>query len=171
MRNEWMAKARCRDMNPELFFDQGNEFKAAKINPIAAKACSECKVRDQCYVYALKHESFGYWAGTTPPERRRLRKAAGITLEPMIIELKAYAPHGSDARYNAHRRLGEDPCDLCKDGHARWNNPEGKRHVYTAQENRETKPNQQPKESKTERLRQGASGDYSSALGTSRRSM
>lgn len=132
MPNEWMKRARCRDMDPELFFDSpGNEYKPAKVNAQAAKACSECRVRDQCYLYALRHEAHGYWAGTTPPDRRKLRKAAGITLEPIIVEIRQYQPHGTEARYKGHRRIGEDPCDACKAGHAQRNNPEGNRHLYT----------------------------------------
>ena len=42
--------------------------------------CASCPVIAQCAAHALAYENFGVWAGTTPNERRKLRRKAGIVL-------------------------------------------------------------------------------------------
>lgn len=37
--------------------------------------CAGCPVSGQCLDYAMEHEQFGIWGGTTAEERRRARKA------------------------------------------------------------------------------------------------
>ncbi len=67
---EWQAKARCSEVDPEIFFpERGGSSKAAR------QVCSNCQVRDICLEYALNNkEQFGIWGGTSERERRRLRK-------------------------------------------------------------------------------------------------
>lgn len=70
----WMADANCRGMDADLFHpDKGQ-------NPNEARAvCDGCVVRDECLTWALDnqtgHNDYGVWGGTTPRERRRIRKA------------------------------------------------------------------------------------------------
>jgi WhiB family transcriptional regulator, redox-sensing transcriptional regulator len=41
----------------------------------ALALCATCPVRAQCLEYALRNkESHGIWGGTTPEERRRIRR-------------------------------------------------------------------------------------------------
>ena len=41
----------------------------------AVALCATCPVRAQCLEYALRNkESHGIWGGTTPEERRRIRR-------------------------------------------------------------------------------------------------
>jgi WhiB family redox-sensing transcriptional regulator len=67
---EWQAKARCSEVDPEIFFpERGGSSKAAR------SVCSMCDVRANCLEYALNNkEQFGIWGGTSERERRRLRK-------------------------------------------------------------------------------------------------
>ena len=67
---EWQAKARCAEVDPEIFFpDRGGSSKAARA------VCNQCEVRLQCLEYALNNkEQFGIWGGTSERERRRLRR-------------------------------------------------------------------------------------------------
>ena len=67
---EWQAKARCSEVDPEIFFpERGGSSKAARA------VCNKCAVRDQCLEYALNNkEQFGIWGGTSERERRKLRK-------------------------------------------------------------------------------------------------
>ncbi len=67
---DWQAKARCTEVDPEIFFpERGGSSKAAR------QVCSNCQVRAQCLEYALNNkEQFGIWGGTSERERRRLRK-------------------------------------------------------------------------------------------------
>lgn len=69
---EWQAKARCLEVDPEIFFpERGGSSKAARA------VCAECEVRVECLRYALgNREQFGIWGGTSERERRKLRKLA-----------------------------------------------------------------------------------------------
>jgi WhiB family redox-sensing transcriptional regulator len=67
---DWQTKARCTEVDPEIFFpERGGSSKAAR------SVCAQCEVRLNCLEYALKNkEQFGIWGGTTERERRRIRK-------------------------------------------------------------------------------------------------
>ena len=57
-------------LNPELMFS---------VNPAdearAKAVCADCPVREACLAYAINTgEDFGVWGGTTPDERRALRR-------------------------------------------------------------------------------------------------
>jgi WhiB family transcriptional regulator, redox-sensing transcriptional regulator len=64
----WMARSRCRGMNPAVFFPtDGAGFEAAR------RVCLECPVRAECLEYALaNHIDQGAWGGTSERERRRI---------------------------------------------------------------------------------------------------
>ena len=64
----WMARGRCRGMNPAVFFPtDGAGFEAAR------RVCLECPVRAECLEYALdNHIDQGAWGGTSERERRRI---------------------------------------------------------------------------------------------------
>jgi WhiB family redox-sensing transcriptional regulator len=63
-------RAVCAEVDPEMFFpDKGQSPRAAK------KICLGCESRTQCLEWALSRgEEFGVWGGTTPTERRDLRR-------------------------------------------------------------------------------------------------
>ncbi|MGI8663089.1 MAG: WhiB family transcriptional regulator [Acidimicrobiales bacterium] len=67
---DWQSLAACTGADPDLFFpDRGELALAAKV------VCAVCPVREQCLAHALVfHEDHGVWGGTTPTERRRLRR-------------------------------------------------------------------------------------------------
>ena len=71
---DWQAKARCNEVEPEIFFpERGGSSKAARA------VCSHCDVRLQCLEDALNNkEQFGIWGGTSERERRRLRKERAL---------------------------------------------------------------------------------------------
>ena len=64
----WMLHARCRGMNPSVFFPtDGAGFEAAR------RICVECPVRAECLEYALTNQiDQGAWGGTSERERRRI---------------------------------------------------------------------------------------------------
>lgn len=67
----WMALARCRDHDPEVFFVRG-----AAQSRRAIKICSNCDVRDECLQYSLENDvEFGIWGGMTERQRRRVVRA------------------------------------------------------------------------------------------------
>ncbi len=68
----WRALAACRGMGPALFYPPGD----AELPAAAAAVCATCPVAAPCLAESLstnRGEDFGVWAGTTPPERRRMR--------------------------------------------------------------------------------------------------
>jgi WhiB family transcriptional regulator, redox-sensing transcriptional regulator len=69
-RPEWMAESACRDEDRSTFFvKRGQDVRPARA------ICARCPVRVQCLEYALTiHDLEGIWAGTSPMERRRLRR-------------------------------------------------------------------------------------------------
>jgi WhiB family transcriptional regulator, redox-sensing transcriptional regulator len=71
---EWQSKARCTEVDPEIFFpERGGSSKAARA------VCAHCPVRANCLEYALNNkEQFGIWGGTSERERRRLRKERAV---------------------------------------------------------------------------------------------
>ncbi len=68
----WAERARCRGVDPRLFFPERQEL------PLLGLAyCRTCPVREQCLAEALAEpELKGIWGGTTERERRRMRSAA-----------------------------------------------------------------------------------------------
>ena len=69
---DWMARARCRGVDTELFFDEAM-IKSRKFLVF----CRACPVRKECGDYAAKNkETYGVWGGMTPMERINLHLKA-----------------------------------------------------------------------------------------------
>lgn len=69
----WMDDGLCAQTDPALFFPESGESPR-----LARSICAACPVRDLCLAWALEHdERFGVWAGTTPTQRKKLRKEQG----------------------------------------------------------------------------------------------
>ena len=65
----WRKQARCRGVDPAVFYPVSDEDEA----PEAKEICAECPVREPCLEYALTvREKHGVWGGRTERERRRL---------------------------------------------------------------------------------------------------
>lgn len=62
----------CATTDPELFFPE----KGAPRGQVsrAKKVCSNCQYIKSCLEWALRNKEIGVWGGTTPNERRILRK-------------------------------------------------------------------------------------------------
>ena len=61
----------CRQA-PDLFFATQSEW---HFTALAKKACEKCPLKDPCATYAIQYkEDDGIWGGTTPGERKRLRR-------------------------------------------------------------------------------------------------
>jgi WhiB family redox-sensing transcriptional regulator len=71
----WMSRGACRQADPELFFPIAAVRGQAARQVEAAKAvCGPCAVRANCLSYALEGMPEGIWGGTTPDERRAVRR-------------------------------------------------------------------------------------------------
>jgi WhiB family redox-sensing transcriptional regulator len=71
MAEDWMVKARCREMSPALFFPcEGGGVQ------LAQQICLGCMVRVQCLDFALAQRiTHGVWGATSERERVRLARA------------------------------------------------------------------------------------------------
>lgn len=68
----WVMSAPCASVDPEVFFPEmgASVWRAKEI-------CSTCPVKLKCLNHALeRNEVAGVWGGTSPNERKRLRKAS-----------------------------------------------------------------------------------------------
>ena len=73
---EWVHRAKCRDVDPELFFPVGTTGPAAAQIEAAKAVCVSCSVRDECLEWALvTGQDAGVWGGTSEEERRSIRRA------------------------------------------------------------------------------------------------
>lgn len=71
---EWHKDARCREVDPELFFPDAGEISAD-----ARRICASCEVRKQCLQQAIDtNEIHGVWGGLSVRERRRFRSRARV---------------------------------------------------------------------------------------------
>lgn len=85
---------KCVGHNPEIWFPMADKsdpgrysekYRKAKADTIKAiNICNSCDIKFECLSYALYHEMFGIWGGTTERDRYRIRKEMNITLIPKI---------------------------------------------------------------------------------------
>src|SRR4051812_6370525 len=84
--DDWTARAKCLDENPDLFFPSGDGGRAQGQIERARLVCAGCPVRRECLDVALTTDAkHGIWAGTTPAERRRLRRRSGLASTPRRV--------------------------------------------------------------------------------------
>lgn len=56
--------------------------------------CNGCDVFSKCFRWAIEHEEYGFWAGTEPAERRKLRRQHGVKLELLLVDNSSYEREG-----------------------------------------------------------------------------
>ena len=77
---DWRARAACLAADPDLFFPPGTGFPSQKQAAEAKAFCRGCSVVPDCLEEALvADEAHGVWGGMSPGERRRHRRAAGLS--------------------------------------------------------------------------------------------
>jgi WhiB family redox-sensing transcriptional regulator len=66
----WTAQAACRGTDTEIFYPVTPDEEAEALS-----ICATCPVRAQCLDDAIRNrEIYGIWGGTTPEQRRRIRR-------------------------------------------------------------------------------------------------
>jgi WhiB family redox-sensing transcriptional regulator len=113
MSDDWREDAACLSLPTEWFYIEH----ATRPLPVVSDACGSCPVSTECLDHALHFEAFGFWAGTSERERRRLRRLRGIRLE-QPKAMRAPMGCGTDAGFQAHHRRGEVPCEGCLHAHS-----------------------------------------------------
>src|ERR687892_1822506 len=72
---EWRETARCKEMDPDLFFPVGTTGPALLQIEAAKAVCRQCDVREECLQYAIdSNQEYGIWGGMTEEERRYMRR-------------------------------------------------------------------------------------------------
>ncbi|MGH3784747.1 MAG: WhiB family transcriptional regulator [Pseudonocardiaceae bacterium] len=70
---DWRHRAKCRDVDPELFFPHPGE---TQLLAEARAVCADCPVIIQCREWALDTgQVFGVWGGVSAHELRLMRAA------------------------------------------------------------------------------------------------
>src|SRR6266536_1082482 len=68
---DWRHRARCRDVDPELFFPVGTTGPAEAQVQAAKAICALCPVREECLQWALDTaQDAGVWGGLSEEVRR-----------------------------------------------------------------------------------------------------
>ena len=65
--------AACKGIATSLFYED-------KVSPQLKALCRYCPIAEQCRDWALRHEKFGYWGGTTEAQRIIERRERNITV-------------------------------------------------------------------------------------------
>lgn len=72
------TNASCSGIDVNMFFmAEGSNGLTPEARPIR-RMCAACPCQSECLEWALRHEPFGFWAGTTERERRRIRQRTGV---------------------------------------------------------------------------------------------
>lgn len=85
----WEAKADCRDMGPDLFFQPSRMPDAMWLiqKERAIRICVECKVQDDCYNAAVANgERNGIWGGVDFEESARERRRQGKRISALKLK-------------------------------------------------------------------------------------
>jgi WhiB family redox-sensing transcriptional regulator len=71
---DWVERARCVGVDPDLFFPIGSTGPALAQIETAKTVCARCEVRLQCLEWALATgQNDGVWGGLSEDERRAMR--------------------------------------------------------------------------------------------------
>ncbi|MBW8482039.1 WhiB family transcriptional regulator [Actinomadura parmotrematis] len=99
----WSDHAICRGADPDLFFPIGYAAPILREQEERAKAvCGHCPVVGACLSWALRvGEPDGIWGGTTPEERRLLRRAADAPVRHRLPAISVRGDVEEDARHAA----------------------------------------------------------------------
>jgi WhiB family redox-sensing transcriptional regulator len=74
---EWRERARCRGMNPDVFFPQKGHRNRWHTTDEACEVCATCPVTEECLAFGL-YELWGVWGGRPERSRRNLRRKLGL---------------------------------------------------------------------------------------------
>ena len=128
----WVGKARCRGMDPNIFMPDlgaptepikeicnGKQIRVFNRARQVYETVGDppCPVRDECLAYALElpGKVVGIFGGTSEKERRALKSNMrnGDILKRSRQQMKTRIKHGTYAGYRAEKRLKLPVCELC----------------------------------------------------------
>ena len=77
----------CAGFDTEMMYKDAedledySDWERKQLYATLKKICSNCYFVTECYNWALHHEAYGIWGGTTPRQRSDERKRLGIKLD------------------------------------------------------------------------------------------
>ncbi|HVX20917.1 MAG TPA: WhiB family transcriptional regulator [Acidimicrobiales bacterium] len=74
----WSDRAACKGAPAGTFYPKVPESGGRPGLALVMSYCGQCPVGGECLAWAIRTEEFGYWGGTSPDERARLRQVLGI---------------------------------------------------------------------------------------------
>ncbi len=80
-----LTRGLCREIGVELFFPE-EEGSGTDIYKFSRKICNNCVVKNECLEWAVRHEAHGMWGGTTPMERRQIRRQRNIIIQEVYVK-------------------------------------------------------------------------------------
>jgi len=82
----------CSQIGLETFFEDSEKVNskgtAREDYRAAIKICSSCAHISECAEWAIKHELFGIWGGTTPIQRKTIRRQRNIIIDGELKTLR-----------------------------------------------------------------------------------
>lgn len=78
---EYDGTQHCASWNTELFYDEPRAINDKRYNDtltMLRAVCVDCPFYNECLVWSLHHEKYGFWAGLTRKERDDIRKKKNI---------------------------------------------------------------------------------------------
>lgn len=80
-----LTRGMCREVGVDLFFpDEGRS--GIELYSFARKICAGCSVKNACLEWAIKHEDHGMWGGTTPVDRRNIRRKRNMIIQEVYVK-------------------------------------------------------------------------------------
>lgn len=73
---EWLPRAACRSVDPDLFFPISDIGASLEQETKAKAICADCPVQFECLMFALRSEGLqGIWGGLTERDRAQAARA------------------------------------------------------------------------------------------------
>lgn len=78
----------CSEYHPEIFYPEiKNQIDSQEAAYVARVVCKDCPLKMECLEWALHHEKYGIWGGTTDTQRKELRVKMKIAYcDPQYID-------------------------------------------------------------------------------------
>ena len=78
-------QASCAGLDTESFYPAQEKYDLADEQYLMKRLCGDCPIMAQCLEWALVHERYGIWGGTSPYKRFLLRNKLGWKLNDIAL--------------------------------------------------------------------------------------
>lgn len=69
------GQAPCTESQLDTFFPEKEDGDYNRRTRVAKAVCHTCPYMAECLEWAMKYEEFGVWGGTTPEDRKTLKRS------------------------------------------------------------------------------------------------